>query len=262
MSWKSIKRLGWTGTFAAMAALCATALPASASQNGSEQLNSLLTLSTPDKNDKGEFYATGYFNFTRIPNVKEYNFGVDGEYGITDQLAVGANIPISSIDVENGNSHTGFGDISVFAQLNLDSFLEIKQMDKTNITAQLAISFPTGSERDGLGLGHVDFGPSLLAYHDFGHYGAGDVGGYGDAGFDLSTQSAAHLGFAATYEQRRISALLEWLITSRGGNSNIFITPGIVYRGFENFELALGFPIAWRSDQWGVTLKATYYMGH
>lgn len=232
-------------------------------QGVGEQLNQLILLdNTPNRNDAGQFYATGEFQYLRTNIEQTYTFDVRGEYGITNMISVGGEIPVIHNDPSggiDGDSHTDIGDITLNGQFSLDKILGLKHPEKLNVTGEFDVGLPTGSHDDGTGTSHLLIRPELLAYRDFGRIGEMDFSGYGLLGFDISTSSGMRLGFAGAFDVNHFTVLLEYLLLVDSGGNTAFVSPGVVFRGFKNWELAFGVPINLGMDQWGVDFKATFY---
>src|SRR5205823_2416510 len=116
------------GTFLTVIVSTARAIDDTPSQTNSNQLNQLLVSdvfeTTPNKNAAGEGYATGEFRFLKFPgDVRQYLFSARASYGVTDQIAVGGWAPVYNARTANGDSHTGVGDITLFAQYKFDQLI-------------------------------------------------------------------------------------------------------------------------------------------
>ncbi len=232
---------------------------AKASQASSEQLNQLIIMdNTPDKGEAGEWYATAGFGYFHTPMIQQnYTFFARGQYSITDDIAVGGSVPfLNIVHFDDHGTSTGFGDIGLYGQYNLDSLCHVKHPDMTNVTVQVATFFPTGGH-DFKGFnGAISVQPEVLAYHNLGHLGAGVLSAYGEFGFDISKTADNRLGGALAYDIDNFVGLMEFNYI----NSNGTMSPGVVYRGLRNWEFAMGIPINVSSTgQWGLTLQATFF---
>ena len=241
--------------------------PQTTSQASDEQLNQLFLLeTTPNKSAAGEGYIDGQFRFLKFPgSSKQYLLQIQGQYSVSDQLAVGGWLPVINDKDFDGStgSNTGVGDLTFYAQYKLDQFVS---HDFFDLTAEGDLVLPTGSEREALGEGHLGFRPSLLAYKAF-DLGPGTLGAYGSAGVTLTTDLDFRLSLAATYDYDDVVTIFEFDdITGRkiGGKPFVAFTPGVAYRGYTPWEFALGFPLGANSDSpdWGVVLKVTYAFQH
>ena len=229
------------------------------SQTNTNQFNQLFQFeTTPDLCAAGEGYLSGQFNYLKFPgDVRQYRYQIQGQYGITDQIAAGAFIPV--IHSEFNGKHTDLGDVGIYGQYKFDRLVNPEIVD---VTAQLDLILPTGSSTDLRDTGHFGIRPLLMAYKDFGQRGPGTLGTYGLIGFTGTTNSDFRVGLAATYEIHRLAGVLEFFDTTGNhlGRPLVVITPGLVYRGIGPFELAAGIPLGVNngSPHWGVTFKLTY----
>ena len=229
------------------------------SQTNTNQFNQLFQFeTTPDVCAAGEGYLSGQFNYLKFPgSVREYRYQIQGQYGITDQVAAGAFIPVVHADYEG--SHTGTGDVGLYGQYKFDRLINPEIVD---VTAQVDVILPTGSSTQLRDTGHFGVRPLALVYKDFGRQGPGTLGAYGLLGFTVTTNSDFRLGLAATYEIDRLAGVLEFsdITGNRLGRPLVSVTPGFVYRGWGPLELAAGIPLGVNngSPHWGVTFKLTY----
>ena len=239
-----------------------TPLQSTASELGSNQLDQLFSFeTTPDKNAKNEGYVTAEFSFLKFPGSRrQFRETVQGEYGITDQWAAGAFIPVGTTEL--GHTHTGVGDITFFGQYKFDKLIN---PDVVNVTAQLDVVLPTGNRTDGLDTGKFGVRPLILAYKDFGPIGDGELGAYGVFGGTITTDSDLRAGVAVTYEINRIAGIVEVFDQTGGFNGKplLTVTPGFSFRQIDPLELVVGFPlgVTENSPHWGITVKLTYAFG-
>jgi hypothetical protein len=230
------------------------------SQSSSEQLNQLFLFeTTPNKSAAGEAYASAEFTLLGFPHeVKQYRYQLQGQYSITNQLAVGGFLPYLD-NTFSGGSNDGFGDLTFYAQYKLDQFINA---DVVNLTAQLDLITPTGDINRNLDTGRFGVRPAILVYKSFGQVGPGDIGTYGTFGFTLTTHTDVRIGVAMTYQWQRLVGVMEF--DDRAGDNFgeplITFTPGIVYVGTAPWELAVGVPLGANnaSPDWGVVVKLTY----
>jgi len=235
----------------------------SSSQLSSEQLNQLFIFeTTPDKSAAGEAYASAQFTLLGFPHdAKQFRYQLQGQYSITDQIAVGGFLPY----VDNtfaGGSNDGFGDVTFYGQYKLDQFIN---PDIVNLTAQLDLITPTGDINRNLDTGRFGVRPEILMYKNFGEVGPGNIGVYGTFGFTLTTHSDVRFGAAVTYQWQRLVGVMEFddRAGDNFGDPLITFTPGIVYVGTTPWELAVGVPLGANnaSPDWGIVVKLTYGFG-
>lgn len=234
-----------------------------ASQMGSNQLDQLFSFETaPNKSDAREGYLTAEFSFAKYAGLrKEFRETLQGEYGITDQIAAGAFIPV--VATARANTHAGLGDVTLFGQYKFDKIIDPAVV---NVTAQLDVVLPTGDRGEDRDTGRLGVRPLLLVYKDFGRYHGGEVGAYGVFGGTISSSSDIRTGAAITYEVNRVSAIVE-LFDQTGQNVGkplLTVTPGFSFRQIDPWELVVGFPLGLNqnSPHWGVTVKLTYAFGN
>jgi hypothetical protein len=182
---------------------------------------------------------------------------VQGQYAITDQLAVGGLFPVIHSHLP-GQSNTGLGDVLIYGQYKLDQFIPRNFLE---MSAQVDVVLPTGKNSDFRDVGRFGVRPWIQGYKDFGEFGPGHLGAYGEAGFTITQDSDFRFGFAGTYEWQRIVGIVEFYDQTGGkiGRPFITITPGVAVRPGP-FEVSVGIPLGLNkgSPDWGIILKATY----
>ena len=232
------------------------------SQRDNPQLNQLFQFeATPNICAAGEGYLSGQFNYLRLfSDFNQYRYQLQGQYGVTDQVAVGAYVPyLYNSNRFNDRTTNGVGDVVLYAQYKFDQLIDPKLL---SLTAHVSVVLPTGDDDDVRDTGRFGVRPLVLGYKDFGLVGPGRLGAYAQLGFTISNDADVRWGVAATYEYAHFVGVVE--LTGQDGSDyygNIaLLTHGIVYRGFENFELAVAVPLGLTNDSpdWGVTAKVTY----
>jgi hypothetical protein len=235
------------------------------------QFNQLFNFeATPDICAAGEGYLSGQFAFlgdyhgadgvgASHSAGDELRVQAQGQYGITDQVAVGGSLPfISNPDGVHGGA-TGFGDVDLFGQYKFDQIIAPSVFD---LTAQLDVVLPTGSGDKFRDRGKFGVRPLALAYKDFGQVGPGTLGAYGLFGLTFGKHVDVHMGVAVTYEIQHFAGVLELtdIQYTRPDYGVCQITPGVIYHGIEPFEFALGLPIGIGHDapKAGIEFKVTY----
>jgi hypothetical protein len=229
------------------------------SQTNSNQLNQLFQFeTTPDICAAGEGYATANFDFVKYPGTnKVYRYQLGGQYGLTDQIAVGAYIPL--ISSKTNGTHFGFGDVGIYGQYKLDKIINPEII---NVTGQLDLVLPTGNRSELRDTGKFGVRPLVLVYKDFGQRGPGDLGIYSLFGFTLTTDTDVRFDLAATYQINDLVGVFEFdsQAGEKQGRPLIQFTPGLVYRGLSPWEVAIGVPIGVNSGtpDWTLNFKLTY----
>ena len=235
------------------------------SQTNTNQFNQLFQFeTTPDICAAGEGYASAQVYFTRYSDRdRTVRVQVQGQYGVTDQIAVGAFVPVVYTTFTGGGgrsvSYTDVGDVGIYGQYKFDRLVN---PEIVGLTGQVDLILPTGSASQRRDTGKFGVRPLALAYKDFGRQGPGTLGVYGLLGFTVTTNSDFRLGLAATYEVKRLAAVLEFTDTTgtQSGRPQVILTPGLVYRGIKALEVAAGVPLGLNSGSpdFGVTFKLTY----
>ncbi len=229
------------------------------SQTNSNQLNQLFQFeTTPDICAAGEAYVTGNFDFIKYPGTtKVYRYQLQGQYGITDQIAVGAFVPL--ISSKTRGTHFGLGDIGIYGQYKLDKIINPEVI---TVTGQLDVILPSGDRTELRDTGKFGVRPLILAYKDFGQRGPGDLGIYGLFGFTITTNSDVRFDLAATYQINDLVGVVEFdsQAGDKQGRPLVQFTPGLVYRGIGPWEIAVGVPIGVNSGtpDWSLNVKLTY----
>ena len=181
---------------------------------------------------------------------------------MTDQIAVGGYVPgiiNKGTGYYAGVSNGGTGDVVVYAQYKVDKLIDPRLF---SLTGHVSVELPTGDQDQSRDRDKFGVRPLALAYKDFGRVGPGRLGAYGLLGFTITDDAHVRWGLAATYECERCVGVLE--LTGNDGSDHYgnvaLFTPGLVYRGFHQFELAVGIPIGLTNDSpdVGVTAKVTY----
>jgi hypothetical protein len=228
------------------------------SQTNNMQLNQLFQFeTTPDTCAAGEGYLTAEFNYTKFSgNTKTYRYMLQGQYAITDQIAVGAYIPVITSHITTNN--TGMGDVGIYGQYKLDQLINPEIVD---VTGQVDVILPTGNRTELRDTGKFGVRPLILAYKDFGQYGPGDFGLYGLFGFTLTTNTDVRVGIAATYQYQNLVGIVElYDISGVKRKPLLEVTPGLSYRGLSPWEISIGAPVGINkgTPDWGVIFKLTY----
>ena len=229
------------------------------SQTNTNQLNQLFQFeTTPDMCAEGEAYVTANFDFVKYPgNSKVYRYQIQGQYGITDQVAVGAYLPL--ISSKTKGTHFGLGDVGLYGQYKFDRIINPQII---NVTGQLDIILPTGDHSVLRDTGKFGVRPLLLLYKDLGLCGPGDLGFYGLLGFTLTTNTDVRCDLAMTYQINDLVGVAEFDAQAgdKQGRPLIQFTPGLIYRGLAPWEIGIGVPIGVNSGtpDWSLNFKLTY----
>ena len=229
------------------------------SQSNSNQLNQLFQFeTTPNICAKGEGYLTTDFTYLKYPgSTKQYRYEMQGQYGFTDQIAIGGYVP--GITTTDNGTESGLGDIGIYGQYKFDKLINPEIVD---VTGQVDVILPTGNNSQMRDTGKFGVRPLILAYKDFGQEGPGSLGLYGLFGFTVTSNSDVRVGVAATYQINNVVGIMEFFDQTGVKNRTplVQITPGISIRGLSPWEVSLGVPIGINSGtpDWGVIVKLTY----
>jgi hypothetical protein len=82
-----------------------------------------------------------------------------GKYGIMDAWEVGLDVPLISVSPDVGDDESGIGDVNVWTKYQ---FID-ESKDGFGLAAGLNVKLATGSDDKGIGTGHVDWMPFIMA---------------------------------------------------------------------------------------------------
>ncbi|MBX2852917.1 MAG: transporter [Phycisphaeraceae bacterium] len=195
--------------------------------------------------EQGEFQTTIGFTFDREDDEKQSTLSLEMEYGITDWLQVGFEVPYQWIDTEAD----GFSDIEFSAAARLFN------QDGLTLTAVGELALPTGDEDDELGEGDTAYEAMLL-----GAWNQGRAEVYGGVGFEFTESDNSEVSYflAGAIEACDPFALvLELAGEHADGEDEVRLSPGIRMLLSEDSQLILGVPLGISDDaaDWGISVK-------
>ncbi len=157
----------------------------------------------------------------------------------------------------------GAADVTLCGRYKFDRLVDPKLF---SLTGQVDVVLPTSNSSQPYDPGRFGAHPLGLAYKDLGRVGPGRLGESGELGCTISGDADVRYGVAGTYELDRFVAVLE--LTGIAG-SNYYgsfaqITPGLVWRGLDPFEVAASASAGIGSDapDWSGTAKVTYALAN
>ena len=104
------------------------------------------------------------YRFTDAPDEREAEFEAEVEWALTRRIGLLIEAPYVMLDPESGSRERGVGDTVVGGRFLLAEF------DRLLLSANVALSLPTGDDDRGLGSGEVGFEPSLSLWLDLGRW--------------------------------------------------------------------------------------------
>ena len=213
--------------------------------------------------EKGEFQLTFAPRFSRKDGERTVETAVRLEYGITNrwQIEVEFN-PYSRRRPEAfAETENGAGDIAVSTKY---SFLSIKDSN-FHSSVQFEVNFPTGNVDKGLSEGFVEYQPSASFAKDFPKLNRLQI--FSQIGVNFKqrvatprdseeNKSAApefilNGGFFAPYKKARFVGEINYKTNRRSGGGNeteVYLTPGFVYKLPGRWELGIGAPVGISRD--------------
>lgn len=232
--------------------------------------------------------AQGETQITLVPSYFSNNgdgddllLGLSVEYGITDRFAVGAGwIPYRKIYFDQASDQSGPGDLELGVKYAFDKNEDLQ----LQIAIGLGVTLPTGDEDKGLSEGNRVYEPFIVLSKDFGddtniHFnlaygfvevvnrpheiGLAEKEEIMDGGKDGANGLALNLGLVTKLSPHWRGTLelnLETNEIDDGEETESFFTPGLVWKGLDDFEFGLGVPIGLtdESPDWGLIAKASY----
>lgn len=213
--------------------------------------------------EKGEFQLTFAPRFSRKDAERTVETPVRLEYGITNrwQIEVEFNSYSRRRPAESVNAETGAGDVAVSTKY---SFLNVKNSNYHS-SVQFEIGFPTGNVDKGLSEGFVEYQSSANFARDFPKLNRLQI--FSQIGVNFKqrvvmprepeeNESAApefiiNGGFFAPYKKARFVGEINYKTNRRSGGGNeteVYLTPGFVYKLPGRWEIGIGAPIGISRD--------------
>jgi hypothetical protein len=104
------------------------------------------------------------FAFTAAEDADESELAAELEYALTRRLGIVLELPVLSLNPDKGDTERGLGDLAVAPRALLI------ETDRFLLSANLEVTFPTGSEKKGRGDGEAALAPSLSTWVDLGNW--------------------------------------------------------------------------------------------
>lgn len=213
--------------------------------------------------EKGEFQLTFAPRFSRKDDERKTDLPVRLEYGLTNRWQVEVEWKTftrrrseNSVEAERST-----GDVSISTKY---SFLNIKKSN-FHSSLQFEVGFPTGNVDNGLSEGFIEYSPSASFAKDFPRLSRLQI--FSQVGVSLKQrvkkprfsdelESDAHEfflngGFFLPVKKARFVGEINWNTDQwnrRGGNSEVYVTPGFVYKLPGRWEIGIGVPIGVTRD--------------
>ena len=213
--------------------------------------------------EKGEFQITVAPRFDRRDGERREELPARLEYGITSRWQVEVEFtPFSRRrELETSETANGIGDLSVSTKY---SFMNIKDSN-FHSSVQFEVGFPTGNVSRELSEGFIEYEPSVSFARDFPRLNRLQIFSQVGVNFlqrvkksrdDDDLEPAAHEfklngGFFAPIKKGRIVGEINWITNqwNKGGRqSEVYLTPGFVYKFSRNFEFGIGTPVGISRD--------------
>ena len=213
--------------------------------------------------EKGEFQTTFAPRFSRRRDERETELPVRLEYGITDRWQVEVQWVTFSRSRSDfaAKSEKGTGDVSVSTKY---SFLNIKKSN-FHSSVQFEVNFPTGGAEQNADESFIEYEPSASFAKDFPRLRRLQI--FSQIGFNFkqpfkktrpteNKDSAApdfilNGGFFVPYKNVRLVTEINWKTNQwnkSGTQSEIYLTPGLVYKLPGKWEIGIGIPLGVSGD--------------
>jgi len=217
-----------------------------------------------------------------IMTKNQWEWTTSVEYGLWDWLEFEVEIPFAHVHkqiIEDGETtnldETGISDIETGILINLFEEEQDKWWSHT-ISAGFEVSWPSGRWRKDLGTDQFGWETNLVmskttdkwAYHLLGGFGMTNYAreqGESEKSDVEEIKAGGALVYMATDRLDIICELFSEFEKEKCGSgvsheTEFYITPGVGYELFENFEIGLGVPIGLteESHDWGIMAKIQY----
>lgn len=226
--------------------------------------------------ERGEVQLSYTSRFGKGKDHSSLRTPLNFEYGITDRWQIEVEWNAMSRRTETGEATTrGRGDLSIGTQY---SFMNMRRSNFHSAVG-FEVSFPTGGVEKELSEGFIEYEPYFIIAKDFPKLNNMQVFSQVGVGFVQRVrhveadeeESAAHefnLGVGTFVPFRRLVFTGEFnLSTNRwnngGGEREMYLTPGVVWRLRHNWEVGLGAPVGLTRDaeKSGAIFRLAYEFG-
>jgi len=196
--------------------------------------------------DRDELYASPAMQYFRLPDEKRLTVGSELAYGLTDRLQVATTIPYVFVDPDHEDDANGIGDVSIETRYAVVDYRE----HPIGLDVGFGLETPTGEERHDLGEGRVSSELSFTASAWLGPVDAQINGAWLHALDNVGDEPKDE----AEYNAALIYPIRDWFLVLEGnGESNhestkYYVTPEIVWKPTEHFELRVAAPCPVTND--------------
>ena len=192
--------------------------------------------------EQDELYAAPAIQFFRLPDEKRLTVGSEFAYGLTDRLQVSTAVPYVFLDPDHEHTVNGIGDVSVGTRYAVVDYRE----HPFGLDVGFGLDLPTGSDRHDLGEGRVISDLSFTASAWLGPVNAQVNAAWDHALDDVpdGPEDEAEYNVALVYPIRNWFLVLEGNGESNREHTKYYVTPGLVWKVTEHFELRLAAPCA------------------
>lgn len=204
--------------------------------------------------EAGELQITFSASFEDEDELETVELFVEGEYGVTDWLEVGIQVPYLFLMPKPSDEK----DIDGISDATLSVSLFLLAKHPFLVSTSLDVSLPTGNEdkSDDLGEGIVIWEPSLAVDLALGNAELVlDVGGeFGENISKFVSETTLAYAFGEIVPSIGVEASLD------GGTKDVSLVPGIGFPIGEDVELAIEVPIGLTnvSSNWKVGVEVTF----
>lgn len=242
---------GWILAALAACAQAQNATPPKPPNGGPEELEFVRTRTAfalePEEIEVDQLVTFLHFNDIDVVEVL-----TDINYGINEWLVAEMELPILSLDPDDGDEETGLGDV----RLELKGTLPYDGIPFTLAVGAL-LDLPTGDDDDGLGRGEVGAGLYGAASHAFG-----EVNAHAELGFEVAQDFRPEYFFNVAGEIRPFDPKVAFVLainTRFEGTEerrHTLIPGASVMLDEPELQIGAGFPIGVTDDaeEWGILL--------
>lgn len=187
------------------------------------------------------FWNKDGFGITSIP--------LQFEYGFTDRFQIELNLPYYFLHPKTGQTVSGTGNMEVgflYSILNANKPFAL--------SLALDVALPTANKEKDIDEAEVEWEPSLIIAKQVGR---GQV--HASLGAEITkSESAMNYKLGTVFPFGVWRATLE-LNGKTNDDKPIYLTPGLIWKGLDDFEFGVGFSKnITGAVEWGTILMATY----
>jgi hypothetical protein len=182
--------------------------------------------------DADEFYISPTVSYFPLPDKQPLTIATELSYGFTDRLQMRVEVPYEFV-----HSNNGFGDVETSVR---DAIVDYRN-HPFGLDAGLGVVTPTGNRHRDLGEGRWAAAPFFTATQWFGPV---------HAQLNFAWQRAVdHAGNDFEYNVALVYPIRQWFVVveangeTEGGHTKDYVTPELVWKVTEHFELRLAVPV-------------------